>query len=632
MNNYAQELFLLITTLSQLKNKDRIVQFFIESLNDVFRDYSFAWVPEKSVECDTVVEVCTRNKNYGYILFIANKVPDAVIFDLIRNTSQLLALLLEKLEQDELLLNQKNHLQTLVDERTNELQKINLKLEEELTGRRRVEKALAESSTRYQELFENANIAIFQSTLDGKVIMVNPEFARMFGYQSPEEVAATVEDVSTDIFADPERRAEIVRLKSVHPELNEFENLYRRKDGSTFLGKLRLHSVMDADDCTRYFEGFIEDITERKRAEVALNMASLYARSLIEASLDPLVTISADGKITDVNKATESVTGITRERLIYSDFSDYFTEPEKAREGYQQVLEQGLVRDYPLTIRHTSGITTDVLYNATIYRNESGEIQGVFAAARDITERKQAEEEIKLKNEQLLKLNAEKDKFFSIIAHDLRSPFNGFLGLTEIMVKELNSLTMDEIKVFSVSMRNSAANIFSLLENLLQWSRMQQGSIPFNPELLQLLQVVEECFALAKETAKNKGVEIAYHVADDIKVFADRNILQTIIRNLVSNAVKFTPKGGEIYVSAITTEDNSVELSIKDTGIGMTGEMISNLFRLEAKTNREGTDGEPSSGLGLLLCKEFVEKLGGKIWVESEVGKGTTFYFTTPKQ
>ena len=233
-------------------------------------------------------------------------------------------------------------------------------------------------------------------------------------------------------------------------------------------------------------------------------------------------------------------------------------------------------------------------------------------------------------NEELQKLNAEKDKFFSIIAHDLRSPFNGFLGLSQIMAEELPSLTKDEIRDLAVSMQNSATNLFRLLENLLEWARIQQGLIPFNPKVVELLPIINESIALVLESAKSKGIEIAYDIPDDLAVFADSNILQTVIRNLVSNAVKFTLKGGKISLSAITTGDKSVEISIKDTGIGMNSAMVDNLFRLDVQTNRKGTEGEHSTGLGLLLCKEFVEKHGGKLWVESEEGKGSTFAFSLP--
>jgi signal transduction histidine kinase len=248
----------------------------------------------------------------------------------------------------------------------------------------------------------------------------------------------------------------------------------------------------------------------------------------------------------------------------------------------------------------------------------------------DITNRKQAEAEIKLKNEQLVEVNAAKDKFFSIIAHDLRSPFNSFLGLTQIMAEELPSFTMEEIKNIVERMRNSATNLFRLLENLLQWAKMEQGAIPFNPNLVQLLPVVDESIVMQLESAESKGIAIAYNIPDDIIVFADSNMLQTLIRNLVSNAMKFTPKGGKISLSAKTNSDKSVEISIKDSGIGMSSEMVGNLFSLDVKTSRTGTEGEPSSGLGLLLCKEFITKHGGRIWVESEEGKGSTFYIILP--
>ena len=238
--------------------------------------------------------------------------------------------------------------------------------------------------------------------------------------------------------------------------------------------------------------------------------------------------------------------------------------------------------------------------------------------------------ELKKQRKELQELNATKDKFFSIIAHDLRGPFNGFLGLTQLMAEELENLTSEEIKDFTLSMRNSAADMFRLLENLLEWARMQQGLITFNKQVDQLAPIVDESIAIILEPAKIKGIEINLDIPADITVFADRNILQTVIRNSVSNALKFTHKGGKIKVSAKATNHNNVEISIEDTGIGMSSKMIDDLFRLDVQTNRKGTEGEPSSGLGLILCKDFIEKHGGKIWVESEEGKGSIFLFTIP--
>jgi signal transduction histidine kinase len=304
---------------------------------------------------------------------------------------------------------------------------------------------------------------------------------------------------------------------------------------------------------------------------------------------------------------------------------------ELYRSGDRQVIESGdpiLLNEEPQTT--PEGNTIILLTNKMPLRNSMGEIYGILGTSMNVTDLIAAVQEIKLKNEELQKLNAEKDKFFSIIAHDLRSPFSGLLGLTQIMAEELPDLTMAEIQNIAVRMRNSATNLFSLLENLLLWARMRQGLIPFNPEIIQLHKIALESIAMMVEPANIKGIEIVNDIPIDLNVFADSNALQNIIRNLVSNAVKFTPIGGKISLSAKATADKSIEISIKDSGIGLSNAMIENLFRLDVQTYRKGTEGESSSGLGLLLCKEFIEKHGGKIWVESEEGKGSTFHFVIP--
>ena len=232
---------------------------------------------------------------------------------------------------------------------------------------------------------------------------------------------------------------------------------------------------------------------------------------------------------------------------------------------------------------------------------------------------------------ELEQLIAIRDKFFSIIAHDLRGPFSSFLGVTQLLEEVLPDLSRDEIQSFATSMRSSATSLFRLLENLLQWARIQQGLMPFEQKTMLLKPIVEESISTILEHARNKGVEIVYNINHEEEVFADRNMLLTIIRNLVSNAIKFTFKGGNIDISSKILDNKSVEISIKDTGIGMNQTLVDNIFRLDVKTNREGTDGESSTGLGLILCKEFVEKNGGRIWAESEEGKGSVFYFTIPE-
>lgn len=250
--------------------------------------------------------------------------------------------------------------------------------------------------------------------------------------------------------------------------------------------------------------------------------------------------------------------------------------------------------------------------------------------AVDISERKKMENAMQLKNEELIANNAEKDKFFSVLAHDLRGPFSGFLGLTELMAEGLPGLSPDEIQQMAFLMRKSATNIFKLLGNLLEWSRMQRGLVVFIPKFHFLRQKVAESMDMVIDAANKKRIAVNYDIDEFLMVFADGNMLESIIRNLAMNAVKFTPAGGNITISAKTNPDNSVEVAVKDTGIGIDEIMLENLFRLDVNTNREGTEGEYSTGMGLFLCKDFIKKHNGKLWVESQQGKGSSFRFSLP--
>lgn len=255
-----------------------------------------------------------------------------------------------------------------------------------------------------------------------------------------------------------------------------------------------------------------------------------------------------------------------------------------------------------------------------------------------LREKKRLEEKIKLQNEQLTALNAEKDKFFSIIAHDLRSPFSAFLGFTELMVMELDNLPQNDLRDLATSVRNSAFSLYNLLENLLEWSILQRNLAQFEPQMFLLKPFAAEMILHFNESANKKNIEITLQAPDHLQIVADKNMLGSIIRNLVSNAVKFTTTGGKITVAAKQTANNCIEISVNDTGIGMDEALVGKLFKLAEVTNRRGTHGESSTGLGLFLCKDFVEKHNGTIWVESQAENeatgqkgGTTFYFTIPK-
>jgi len=230
---------------------------------------------------------------------------------------------------------------------------------------------------------------------------------------------------------------------------------------------------------------------------------------------------------------------------------------------------------------------------------------------------------------QSLQLNSDKDLFISILAHDLRSPFNALLGLSELLSENIRQYDIDEIENLVNYIKNSAQNTYILLEDILMWVRAQTGKIPFEPKKLSFADICKDILEILKPNANAKNITINYSTPNEINVFADKDMLKTVLRNLISNAIKFTNKNGAININS---EENSgnVTISVSDNGIGITPDNLIKLFDISHVLTTKGTAEETGTGLGLLLCKEFVEKHGGKIWVESEVGKGSDFKFTLP--
>lgn len=232
-------------------------------------------------------------------------------------------------------------------------------------------------------------------------------------------------------------------------------------------------------------------------------------------------------------------------------------------------------------------------------------------------------------NEELKHLNASKDKFFSIISHDLKSPFNTILGFSELLQEQIKNQDYSEMALYSELVHKSATKAFELLVNLIDWSRSQSGRIQFNPEVFNVVETISDLSALFKETAEQKGIQIYSNLPLTLEIFADKHMINTVLRNLISNAIKFTPQDGIIYINC-QKKEKEVLFSIKDTGVGISESSIPKLFRIDEHYTTEGTNQEAGTGLGLILCREFIEKHNGQIWVQSTEGKGTTFFFTIP--
>ncbi|HEX6891048.1 MAG TPA: HAMP domain-containing sensor histidine kinase, partial [Chryseolinea sp.] len=240
---------------------------------------------------------------------------------------------------------------------------------------------------------------------------------------------------------------------------------------------------------------------------------------------------------------------------------------------------------------------------------------------------KVAHDQLNSQNLELQELNATKDKFFSIISHDLKGPLNSLTSFSSLLINHTESLSKEEIKMFASDFDKSLKNLFALLENLLEWSRSQTGNIEFVPESFDLAVVMEENKELLKAQAQNKNITLVNESTEKVLINAHKNSVNTVVRNLISNAIKFTPEGGKITLKTFR-QNGVVVASITDTGVGMSQNVIDRLFRIDSKHSTKGTANEKGTGLGLILCKEFVEKNGGKIWVSSIEGEGSVFSFS----
>ncbi len=525
----------------------------------------------------------------------------------------------------------RRHLEDLVGKRTTKLAKTNEQLQEEIIHRQRAEEALQkahdELELRVQERtaeLEKAKEAIaaerqrLYDILEAMPVMVcllTPDYRVAFANRSIRERFG--EDHGRHCFdyrfglKEPCAFCESYNvLKTGKPHHWEVTGL----DGSII--DSYDFPFTDTDGSPLILEIEI-DITERKRAEAALREASVYNRRLIEASLDPLVTISAEGKITDVNVATERVTGHSREEIIGTDFADYFTDPEKARLGYEQVFRVGSVKNYELAIRHKKGWLTPVIYNASVYRDGSGKVVGIFAAARDITDRKRAEEE-------LIRSNQDLQQFAYVASHDLQEPLRNVASCLQMLQKKYsNELDAQADQYIEYAVEGSV-RMKDLILDLLAYSHIGTRAKPYEPT---------DCEQILAEAVKNLRSAVtetrAVITHDPLPTLpADGTQLLQVFQNLVGNAIKFRrDQPPQIHVAAVKNKNEWV-FSIKDNGIGIESQYMDKIFvifqRLNKRREYEGT------GMGLAIVKKVVERHDGRVWVESEPGEGTTFYFSIP--
>ncbi len=528
----------------------------------------------------------------------------------------------------------------------------------DITERKNAEEAIQRAGAYNRSLIEVSLDPLVTISPDGTITDVNAATAKVTGYSRKELIGTDFSNYFTEPDTAKAGYETVFRDGSVTDYALEI--LHRNGRITPVLYNASVFRDGSGDIAGVFAAA--RDITERKKAEEAIRQAGAYNRSLIEASLDPLVTINPDGTISDVNEATVKATGFSRKELVGTDFSKYFTEPTRAKEGYEKVFSDGSVTDYGLEIRHRNGTVTPVLYNASVYRDGSGNITGVFAAARDITERKRAEyallrayqelddrvkertlelqemntmlekeiadrkataDELRKKSEELARSNLELQQFAYIASHDLQEPLRAISGFTELLEKRYKGQIDERADKYINFIINGTKQMNQVIFDLLEYSRVQTKAREFG--LINTGSSLNQALRNLQTSLKEKDAIVTSDLLPMLS--ADGIQITQLFQNLIGNALKFQKPGTvpKIHVAA-EKQDGMWVFSVTDNGIGIDPQYTERIFRifqrLHAKGEYEGT------GIGLAICKRIVERHGGEITVRSEPGIGSTFSFT----
>jgi len=503
----------------------------------------------------------------------------------------------------------------------------------DITDRKEIEEALRLSEQRLQITLEATQIGIWEWDLKNDIWYASPIYYTMLGY----EPVAGYDDREIWIKRAHPDDADLIN-KTVHRVLNGEDSRYeyeaRIKNAE---GKYRwievIGRVIETDSKGKPIRliGIRKDVTERKNAEYSLKKLQEDQQILLDNIPAWIFYKDTENRFIHVNKQFTDLMGISKEKLEGKSLFDIYPK-EQAEAFWKDDLEVIATGKPKVNIVEQMEIRNGTIWLQTDkipFLNAQGDIVGIIGFAIDITERKAADDKIQKMNEELKESNFTKDKFFSIIAHDLKSPFQGLIGYSKILLEEYETLSKDERAESIKSIYELSKNTFELLDNLLVWSRIQTGKMTFDPDVFNLYQELSPTINLLIHTARKKNINIDYLVDKKTIVVADKNMLSTVIRNLISNAIKYTNPEGRIIVSS-ERMDKYLELSVADNGVGINDKVLNNLFKIDENVSTNGTADEEGTGLGLILCKEMIQMHKGKIWAESKVGKGSKFSFRIP--
>jgi PAS domain S-box-containing protein len=502
-------------------------------------------------------------------------------------------------------------------------------------------------------IFDSANFSCIATDAQGVIQIFNVGAERMLGFTAaevlnkvtpadisdPQEVIARARLLSVQLATPIEAGFEALVFKASRGIEDIYELNYIRKDGSRFPAVVSVTALRDAADMIIGYLLIGTDNTlrnrfdeEQKRLDQRLRDQQFYTRSLIESNIDALITTDSSGIISDVNKQMEALTGFTRDELIGAPFKNCFTDAARAEAGIKRVLSETKLTNYELTARARDGKETVVSYNATTFYDRDRTLQGVFAAARDITERKildQALEETNLALQRAKlaaeKANLAKSDFLSSMSHELRSPLNAILGFAQLMESSTPPPTLPQRQSLDQILQ-AGWYLLELINEILDLALIESGKLSLSREPISLVDVLNDCRGMIEPLASKNGIRLTFPDFDDTPfVKADRTRLKQVLINLLSNAIKYNRAGGTVDVTFAVSAGQRMRIGVRDTGHGLTPEKLAQLFQPFNRLGQE-SGSEEGTGIGLVVSKRLIELMGGEIGAESTIGVGSVFW------
>jgi PAS domain S-box-containing protein len=522
------------------------------------------------------------------------------------------------------------------------------------TARKQAEDALVKAGALQSAIFNSANFSSIATDEKGVIQIFNVGAERMLGYAAadvmnkitpadisdPQEVIARAKALSVELETTITPGFEALVFKASRGIEDIYELTYIRKDGSRFPAVVSVTALRDAQNTIIGYLLIGTDNSARKQVEAEQKLLAqrlrdhqFYTRSLFEANIDALMTTDPSGIITDVNKQMEELTGCTRDELIGAPFKGYFTDPDRAEASIRLVLNEKKVTNYELTAHARDGKKTVVSLNATTFYDRDRKLQGVFAAARDVTERKRLDRVLQEKNSELEsarsvaeKANLAKSEFLSSMSHELRSPLNAILGFAQLLESDSPPPTPSQNEGIA-QILGAGWHLLKLIDEILDLAKVESKQVPLSREPVSLAEVMLECQGMIETQAQQRGIRMTFPQFNiPYFVLADRIRVKQVLINLLANAIKYNCKGGTVEASCTEITPGRIRVSIIDTGAGLNPDQLGQLFQAFNRLGQEA-GGEEGTGIGLVVAKRLVELMGGVIGVESTVGKGSVFWF-----